>query len=88
MHVNTLVWLKSDWIRFVIVEFNHLDYSIDSHITRACLRSISARKSAIVHLVYVIIMYTTYEMYKDVASSRSSYTIFLECRGSLLLLVM
>ena len=43
---------------------------------------ITARKSAIVHLVCVIIMYTIYEMYKDVASSRSSYAIFLECRGS------
>ena len=43
---------------------------------------ITASKSAIVHLVCVIIMYTIYEMYKDVASSRSSYAIFLECRGS------
>ena len=41
-----------------------------------------ARKSTIVHLVCVIIMYTIYEVYKDVASSRSSYAIFLECRGS------
>ena len=30
---------------------------------------ITARKSATVHLVCVIIMYTIYEMYKDVASS-------------------
>ena len=43
---------------------------------------ITARKSAIVHLVCVIIMYAIYEMYKDEASSRSSYAIFLECRGS------
>ena len=43
---------------------------------------ITARKSAIVHLVCVIIMYTIYEMYKDIALSRSSYAIFLECRGS------
>ena len=42
----------------------------------------TARKSAIVHLVSVIIMYTIYEAYKDVASSRSSYAIFLDCRGS------
>ena len=40
---------------------------------------INARKRAILHLVCVIIMYTIYEMYKDVALSRSSYTIFLEC---------
>ena len=45
------------------------------------------KKSAIVPQVCVIIMYTIYELYKDIASSRSSYTIFLECRGSLLLLV-
>ena len=55
---------------------------------RRCLSSeITARKSTIVHLVCVIIMYTIYKMYKDVALSRSSYAIFLECRGSLLLLV-
>ena len=44
-------------------------------------------KSAIVHLVCVIIVYTIYKMYKDVASSRSLYAIFLKCQGSLLLLV-
>ena len=121
MHVYTLVWLKSDWIWFLIVGLKHLDYLIGSRITPACIRSIRsdwilrsaqtqeffpgamsrkkkdgdggvfppklARKSPIVHLVCVIIMYTIYEMYKDVASSRSSYAIFLECRGSLLLLV-
>ena len=43
---------------------------------------ITASKSAIMHLVCVMIMYTLYEMYKDVASPRSSYGIFLECRGS------
>ena len=92
----------------------HLDYSIDSRITRACIRSIRldsdfafctglrffsrdrepevegrrrhlsseliTSKSAIVHLVCVIIMYAIYEMYKDVASSCSLYAIFLECR--------
>ena len=42
---------------------------------------ITISKGAIVHLVCVIIMYTIYEMYKDVASSRSSYAIFLKCRG-------
>ena len=41
---------------------------------------ITASKSTIVHLVCVIIMYTIYEMYKDVASSCSWYAIFLECR--------
>ena len=78
----------------------HLDYSIDSRISRACIRSIgsdsalctgsrffsqgrepevegqrwrlsseiTASKSAIVHLVCVIIMYIIYEMYKDEAS--------------------
>ena len=43
---------------------------------------ITASKSAIVHLVCVIIMYTIYEIYKDEVSPRSSYGIFLECRGS------
>ena len=43
---------------------------------------ITARKSIIVHLVCVIIMYTIYEVYKDVASSRSSYAILLKCWGS------
>ena len=43
---------------------------------------ITASKSAIVHPVCVIIMYTLYEMYKDVASPRSSYSIFLEHQGS------
>ena len=42
--------------------------------------AITARKSAIVHLVRVIIIYIIYEMYKDEASSRSSYPIFLECQ--------
>ena len=42
---------------------------------------ITTSKSTIVHLVCVIIMYTIYEMYKDVALSCSSYAIFLECRG-------
>ena len=42
---------------------------------------ITGSKSAIVHLVCVIVMYTIYEMYEDVASSCSSYAIFLECRG-------
>ena len=39
-------------------------------------------KCAIVHLVGGIIMYTIYQMYRDVASPRSLYGIFLECRGS------
>ena len=100
-----------------MVELKHPDYSIDSRVTPACIRSsgsdrilrsaqardfflgglesevdrrqrrrlsseITARKSAIVHLACVIIMYTIYVTHKDVASSRSSYAIFLECRGS------
>ena len=40
MHVYTLVWVKSDWIGFLIVGLNNLDYSTDSHITPACIRSI------------------------------------------------
>ena len=40
---------------------------------------ITARKSAIVHLVCVIIMYIIYDTHKDAALSRSSYAIFLEC---------
>ena len=36
---------------------------------------VTTSKSAIVHLVCVIIMYIIYQMYKDVASSRSSYAI-------------
>ena len=39
MHVYTLVWLKSDQIGFLIVELKYPDYSIDSHITPACIRS-------------------------------------------------
>ena len=34
------------------------------------------------HLVCVIIMYTMYKMYEDVALSRSSYTISLKYRGA------
>ena len=48
---------------------------------------ICARKSAIVHLVCLTIIYTIYEMCKDVASARSLYATFLERLGSLLLLV-
>ena len=40
---------------------------------------ITTGKSTIVHLVCVIIMFTIYEVYKDAASSGSSYAIFLEC---------
>ena len=43
---------------------------------------ITASKSTIVHLVCVIITYTIYKMYKDVASPRSLNAIFLACRGS------
>ena len=116
MHVYTLVWLKSDRIGFLIVGLKHLDYSSDSCITPAYIRSIrldsdfafcagsrffsrgrepevegrrlrslsseiTASKSAIVHLVCVIIMYAINRMYKDVASSHFSYAIFLKCRG-------
>ena len=122
MHVYTLVWLKLDQIGCVIIWLKHLDYSIDSRITPACIHSIwldsefvfcsgsrffsqgcepevegqrwhlsseiTASKNAILHLVCVIIMYTIYEMYKDVASSCSSYAIFLKCQCGLLLLVM
>ena len=49
-----------------------------------CLSSeITTSKSATVHLVCVIIMYTLYETHKDVASFHSSHTIFLKCWGSL-----
>ena len=107
MHVYTWVWLKSDRTGFLIVGLKHLDYSIDSRITHACIHSIrldsdfafcagsrffsqgrepevegwqrqclsseiTASKSAIVHLVCVIIMYTIYEMYKDKALSCSN----------------
>ena len=113
MHVYTLVWLKSDRSKFLIVVLKHLDCLIDSHITPACIRSIrfdqifafcagsrffpgpwaGSRRTAasflwnhhkqevIVHLVCVIIVYTIYQMYKDVVSPCSSYAIFLECRG-------
>ena len=40
MHVYTFVWLKLDWIGFLIVGLKHLDYLIDSRITPACIRSI------------------------------------------------
>ena len=42
MHVYTLVWLKSDQTGFLIVGLKHLDYSIDSRITPACIRSIGS----------------------------------------------
>ena len=116
MHVYTLVWLKSDQIGFLIVELKHPDYSIDSGITPACIRSsgldqilrsvqvrdfspgpwAGSRRAAGAasflrnHCkkehpsapICVIILFTIYEVCKDVASSRSSYTIFLKCRGS------
>ena len=59
-----------------------LDHQEDGWRRQRLCSEITAKKSAIVHLVCVIIMYTIYKMYKDVASSRSSYAIFLECRGS------
>ena len=84
MHVYILVWLKLDRIRFLIVRLKHLDYSIGSsrfyswgHEPEVEGRwwrlspEITTCKSTIVHLVCVIIMYTIYEMYKDVASSCS-----------------
>ena len=40
MHAYSLVWLKSDRIRFLIVGLKHLIYSIDSRITPACICSI------------------------------------------------
>ena len=40
MHLYTLVRLKSDLIGFLIVGVTHLDYSIDSRISPACIRSI------------------------------------------------
>ena len=40
MHVYISVWLKLDRIGFLIVGLIHLDYSIDSRITLACIRSI------------------------------------------------
>ena len=40
MQVYTLVWLTSDRIGFLIVGLKHLDYSIDSRVTPACIRSI------------------------------------------------
>ena len=40
MHIYTLVWLKSGRIRFLTVGLKHLDYSTDSCITPARVRSI------------------------------------------------
>ena len=40
MHVYTLAWLKLDRIGFLTVGLKHLDYSIDSRITHACIHSI------------------------------------------------
>ena len=98
MHVNTLAWLKSDRIGFLMVELKHLDSRLIVALLlsrgrepevegRRLSSQITANKSAIVYLVCVIIMYIIYEMYKDVALYRSSYAIFLECQCSLLLLV-
>ena len=47
MRVYTLVWLKSDWIGFLIVAVKHLDYSIDNRITPACISCI--RSDQILH---------------------------------------
>ena len=45
------------------------ELEVDGHRWRQRLSSeITARKSTIVHLVCVVIMYTIYEVYKDVAS--------------------
>ena len=52
---------------------------VDGQRQQRLSSEITTRKSTIVHLVCVIIMYTIYNVYKDVASSRSSYAIFLEC---------
>ena len=58
---------------------------VEGRQRRRLSSEITTRKSVVVHLVCVIIVYTIYEMYIDVASSRSSYAIFLKCWGSLLL---
>ena len=55
-------------------------------MVEAFLRN-NRKQECLVHLDSVIYMYTMYKMYKDVALSRSSFGIFLECRDSLLLLV-
>ena len=115
MHVYTLVWLKSDQIRFLIVELKHPHYSIDSGITPACIRSsgsdwiwhsaqardfspgpwVGSRRTAALATflqnhckkerhcapVCVIIMYTIYEVYKDVASSRTASFLNAEAAG-------
>ena len=54
---------------------------VEGQQLRRLSSKITASKSATVHLVCVIIMYTIYEMYKDVASSCSSCAILLECWG-------
>ena len=72
------------------IGFGFLHYSLEIFFSWGCeleiegrrrrlSSEITASKSTIVHLVCVIIMYAIYKMYKDVALSCSSYTIFLEC---------
>ena len=72
---------------FLMIFSQDRELEVEGWRRRRLSSKIAASKSTTVHLVCVIIIYTTYEMYKDVASPRSSYSIFLECRGSLLLLV-
>ena len=81
--MHTLHQIESDFLRYAQARnFIYLGREPEVEGRRRWLSSeITTSKSAIVHLVCVIIMYTIYEMYKDVASPRSSYGIFLECRG-------
>ena len=78
------VYVLSDWIRILCSSQSRFFFSrghepeIEGRWWWCFSSDITTSKSAIVHLVDVIITYT---MYKDVASSRSSYAIFLECWG-------
>ena len=77
------VYVPSDWIRiFALLTRDFFSWGCELEIEgrrRRLSSEITASKSPIVHLVCVIIMYAIYKMYKDVALSCSSNTIFLEC---------
>ena len=76
-----LQWIGSDFVFCTGTRFfpRGREPEVDGQQWCRLSSEITARKSIIVHLVCVIIMYTIYEVYKDAASSRSSYAILLKC---------
>ena len=71
------VYVLSDWIRICIshrleIFFPGREPEIEGRRRHRLSSYITASKRTTVHLVCVIIMYTIYEMYKDVALSCST----------------